>query len=64
MIGHFEGTITGVFEEKKRGEYRSFFGKVPARKDYEKIALRLLCLFLLSLVMIQTRPNAFPFSIV
>ena len=51
MIGHFEGTIKGVYQPKARGEYRSVPGKIPTVPDLEKIILRALCLFLFTLLL-------------
>ena len=54
MIGFFEGTIRGRFEEKQRGEYRLMPGKVRrGRIDTEKVCLRLCCLVLVVLVVAQ-----------
>lgn len=47
--------MTGVFQEKKRGEYRCFPGKVPKKIDLERIVMRLLCLLLLSLLLFQNK---------
>ena len=60
MVSHFEGTLTGVFQEKKRGEYRSFPGKVPKRTDFEKIGLRFLCLLLFSIILYQNLEMILP----
>ena len=52
MIGHFEGTITGSFQEKVRGEFRLVPGKVLAKPDLEKYCLRFLVV-ILSIILIN-----------
>ena len=51
MVGHFEGTVRGTFQVKPRGEIRLLPGKVPKKTDLEKLFLRVLCLFLLVVLL-------------